>query len=67
LRELLNKPLKLHIDVKTLATHTPAQQVVQAQENRQQTAVDAIYQDPNVVYLQSHFDAQVLPETIQPI
>ena len=66
LREMFSRPLKLTIDVKTLATHTPAQQIVQAQEHRQQAAVEAIYQDPNVAYLQSHFDAQVLPETIEP-
>ncbi|MDD2863407.1 MAG: DNA polymerase III subunit gamma/tau [Methylococcales bacterium] len=66
LREMFSKPLKLTIDVKALATHTPAQQIIQAQEHRQQAAVEAIYQDPNVAYLQSHFDAQVLPETIEP-
>ncbi|MDD5228650.1 MAG: DNA polymerase III subunit gamma/tau [Methylococcales bacterium] len=66
LRDLLAKPLKLYIEVKALATHTPAQQVVQAQENRQQLAVEAIHQDPNVIYAKTHFDAQVLPETIQP-
>lgn len=67
LRELYGKPIKLSIEVKTLIKNTPAQQLIQAQENRQQAAVEAIYQDPNVAYLQSHFDAQVLPETIQPI
>ena len=67
LREMFSKPIKLTIDVKTLATATPAQQIVQAQDNRQQAAVEAIYNDPNVAYFQSHFDAQVLPETIQPI
>lgn len=66
LRELLAKPLKLHIEVKTLDMATPAQQVVHAQENRQQAAVEAIHQDPNVIYAKEHFDAQVLPETIQP-
>jgi hypothetical protein len=63
---LLAKPLKLYIEVKALKTHTPAQQIVQAQDNRQQAAVDAIHQDPNVIYAKTHFDAQVLPETIQP-
>ncbi len=66
LREMFGKPIVLTIDVKELATHTPAQQVVHAQENRQQAAVDAIHQDPNVIYAKTHFDAQVLPETIQP-
>jgi DNA polymerase-3 subunit gamma/tau len=66
LREMYAKPIKLTIDVKNLATATPAQQIVQAQDNRQQAAVEAIYQDPNVAYLQANFDAQVLPETIQP-
>ena len=65
--ELLGKSLKLSVEIKTLAAATPAQQIVQAQENRQQAAVEAIYQDPNVAYMQSHFGAQVLPETIQPI
>jgi DNA polymerase-3 subunit gamma/tau len=66
LRELFIKPLKLHVEVKALAAATPAQQIVQAQDNRQQAAVAAIYQDPNVAYLQANFDAQVLPETIEP-
>lgn len=66
LREMFGKPIKLTIDVQALATATPAQKIVQAQDNRQQAAVEAIYQDPNVAYLQSHFDAQVLPETIEP-
>ena len=66
LRDLLGIPLKVYIKVKALEAHTPAQQFVQAQENRQQTAVEAIHQDPNVIYAKTHFDAQVLPETIQP-
>ncbi len=66
LREMFGKPIKLTIEVKTLGMATPAQQVVHAQENRQQAAVEAIHQDPNVVYAKTHFDAQVLPETIQP-
>lgn len=66
LREMFAKPIKLTIDVKNLATATPAQQIVQAKDNRQQAAVEAIYQDPNVAYLQANFDAQVLSETIEP-
>ena len=66
LREMYGKPLKLSIEVKALVTNTPAQQLVQAQENRQQAAVEEIYQDPYVGYLQTHFDAQILPETIEP-
>jgi DNA polymerase-3 subunit gamma/tau len=67
LRELLAKPIKLSIEVKTLDAHTPAQLIVQAQENRQQEAVQAIYEDRSIIYFQDNFDAQVLPETIQPI
>lgn len=67
LREMYASPIKLTIEAKVLATYTPAQQVVQAQEIRQQAAVEEIYNDPNVAYLQANFDAQVLPETIQPI
>lgn len=67
LRDLLAKPIKLSIEVKTLGEHTPAQLIVQAQENRQQEAVQAIYEDSTIVYFQDNFDAHVLPETIQPI
>ena len=67
LRELLAKPIKLSIEVKTLDAHTPAQLITQAQENRQQEAVQAIYEDRSIIYFQDNFDAQVLPETIQPI
>ena len=67
LRELLAKPIKLSIEVKTLDAHTPAQLIPQAQENRQQEAVQAIYEDRSIIYFQDNFDAQVLPETIQPI
>lgn len=67
LRELLAKPIKLSIEVKTLDAHTPAQLITQAQENRQQEAVQAIYEDSTIIYFQDNFDAQVLPETIQPI
>lgn len=67
LRELLAKPIKLRIEVKTLDAHTPAQLITQAQENRQHEAVQAIYEDSTIVYFQENFDAQVLSETIQPI
>jgi DNA polymerase-3 subunit gamma/tau len=67
LRDLLAKPIKLSIEVKTLDAHTPAQLITQAQENRQQEAVQAIYEDRSIIYFQDNFDAQVLPETIQPI
>jgi DNA polymerase-3 subunit gamma/tau len=66
LRDLLGKPLKIYIEVKALEASTPAQRVVHAQENRQQTAVETIHQDPNVIYAKTHFDAQVLPESIEP-
>ncbi|MDQ5940224.1 MAG: polymerase subunit gamma/tau, partial [Pseudomonadota bacterium] len=67
LGDLLAKPIKLSIEVKTLQAHTPAQLITQAQENRQQEAVQAIYEDSTIVYFQDNFDAHVLPETIQPI
>ena len=66
LHEMYAKSIKLTIEAKTLASATPAQQIVQAQDNRQQAAVEEIYNDPNVAYLQANFDAQVLPETIEP-
>lgn len=66
LREMYAKSIRLTIDVKTLTAATPAQQIVQAQDNRQQAAVEEIYNDPNIAYLQANFDAQILPETIEP-
>jgi DNA polymerase-3 subunit gamma/tau len=67
LRDLLGKPIKLTVEVKTLLRSTPAQQITQAQEKRQEAAIEEIYQDENVRYLQQKFNAQILTETIQPI
>ena len=52
-------------EVITPASETPAQQKLRLQDARQQAAVDAIYNDPNVKALQQRFDARINPNSIR--
>jgi DNA polymerase III subunit gamma/tau len=42
-------------------------QVVKEREDKQQAAVDAINSDENIQALKDHFDARVMPGTIEPV
>jgi DNA polymerase-3 subunit gamma/tau len=46
---------------------TPALEIQQARENQQQTAVDAINNDPNINSLKENFGARIMPSSIEPI
>ena len=46
---------------------TPALEIQQARENQQQTAVDAINNDPNINSLKENFGARIMPGSIEPI
>jgi DNA polymerase-3 subunit gamma/tau len=59
--------LKLVINTEKAAIDTPAVQLAKAREDRQQAAVDAINSDENIQALKEHFDARVLPGTIEPV
>ncbi|MEQ1557643.1 MAG: DNA polymerase III subunit gamma/tau [Methyloglobulus sp.] len=60
-------PLKLTIKIEQAQLETPAVQFAKDQENRQQAAVDAINSDTNIQALKEHFDARVMPGTIEPV
>ena len=69
LREALERfygePLRLTLRIGVPNTETPAQQKLRLQDARQQAAVDAIYNDPNVKALQERFDARINPNSIR--
>ncbi len=61
------KSIKLHIKTEETGNSTPAQQIVQKQEDVQQAAVDSIDEDKNIQALKESFDARVMPGTIEPV
>jgi DNA polymerase-3 subunit gamma/tau len=61
------KSLKLVIHAKKATIDTPAVQLAKEREDRQQAAVDAINSDENIQALKDHFDARVMPGTIEPV
>jgi DNA polymerase-3 subunit gamma/tau len=67
LQRLYGKPIKLNIKTEKTDNTTPAQQITKQREDRQQAAVDAINADQNVQALKEHFDARVMPGTIEPL
>ena len=67
LQRLYGKPIRLNIKTEKTDNTTPAQQITKQREDRQQTAVDAINADKNVQALKEHFDARVMPGTIEPL
>ena len=67
LQDYRGAPLKLVIDLEQEKIVTPAVQSVMDKEERQQAAVDAINSDANILALKEHFDARVMPGTIEPV
>ena len=67
LQQYYGKPIKLNIKTEKIDNTTPAQQITKQREDRQQAAVDSINADENVQALKEHFDARVLPGTIEPL
>ena len=60
-------PLKLVIKAKKTTQDTPAIQLTKEREDKQQAAVEAINSDHNIQALKDHFDARVMPGTIEPV
>ena len=60
-------PLKLVIKAKKTTQDTPAVQLTKEREDKQQAAVEAINSDHNILALKDHFDARVMPGTIEPV
>lgn len=67
LRRYRGTSLKLVINTEKTAIDTPAVQLTKEREDRQQAAIDAIHSDENIQALKEHFDARVLPGTIEPV
>ena len=60
-------PLKLVIKTKKTGIDTPAVLLTREREDKQQAAVDAINSDHNIQALKEHFDARIMPGTIEPV
>jgi DNA polymerase III subunit gamma/tau len=60
-------PFKLVIKAKKTTQDTPAVQLTKEREDKQQAAVEVINSDHNIQALKDHFDARVLPGTIEPV
>ncbi|MGZ8096679.1 MAG: DNA polymerase III subunit gamma/tau C-terminal domain-containing protein, partial [Methylosarcina sp.] len=60
-------PLKLVINIEKTTMATPALQQIKDRENKQQAAIEAINSDDNIQALKEHFDARVMPGTIEPV
>jgi DNA polymerase III subunit gamma/tau len=67
LRDYRGAPLRLVIKIERAAIATPALQSAKDKEDRQQAAVEAINSDANILALKEHFDARVMPGTIEPV
>jgi DNA polymerase-3 subunit gamma/tau len=70
LRQALEKyygsPVRLKMNLGRPSMETPAKERSRLQEERQQAAVQAIVEDPNVRALQEKFGARVNPASIRP-
>ncbi len=66
LQSYYDKPVKLVFNTQKTAIDTPATQQIKAQQDKQQAAVDSIHTDENVQALKQHFDARILPDSIEP-
>ena len=67
LGEVLQKTVRVAIEIQGSTAGTPAQQKVQEAQTRQAEAVKAIESDPNVKAIQEVFDATVHRETIRSV
>ena len=70
LRKALEKyhgaPIRLKLNLGRPSAETPAREKSRLQDERQQAAVQAIVEDPNVRALQENFGARVNPASIRP-
>ncbi|MCX7089479.1 MAG: DNA polymerase III subunit gamma/tau [Methylococcales bacterium] len=67
LQTFRGKPLKLLIKVASAALETPATVIVKVLADKQQAAAESINNDENVLALKEHFDARIMPGTIEPL
>ncbi len=67
LQSYFGRPLKLQIEIKDADGESPAAREARLQAERQAEAEAAIENDPNVQSIVDAFDAQVQPNSVQPI
>ncbi|MEQ1637748.1 MAG: DNA polymerase III subunit gamma/tau [Methylococcales bacterium] len=67
LQKFRGAPLKLVIKVAKAALETPAIAQTKALVDKQQAAVESINNDENILALKEHFDARIMPGTIEPL
>ena len=67
LQDYFSAPLKLEIVPGLPEEETPAASQTRVTRDRQQAAIVAIQEDNGVKILQEAFDAQIIPETVQPL
>ena len=66
LEKYYGNPVKLTLRIGCPAVETPAKEKTRLQDEKQQAAVQAITDDPNVRALQEKFNARVNPASIRP-
>ena len=67
LSDWFGRPMKLRIDmVDALAEQTPAVMADAARQEKQQAAEQSISGDPTVSALRETFDAEIIPDSVQP-
>ncbi len=59
--------VKLSIKIEQPHHETPAMQIAKVIEDKQKAAIDAINSDANINALKEHFDARIVPGSIQPL
>jgi len=67
LQDYRGTPLKLVINANKITQDTPAAQLTKDRADKQQAAVEAINSDHNIQALKDHFDARIMPGTIEPV
>ncbi len=67
LENYFGEPVRLNFTEGELSEETPAHMQQRAAEDRQQTAVDAIHNDPHVQRIRETFDAEVITDSIRPM
>ncbi len=67
LQEYFGYALKLIVSVGNAVNDTPAALLIKNQEERQQAAIEAINSDVNIQALKEHFDASIIPGSIEPV
>jgi DNA polymerase-3 subunit gamma/tau len=59
--------LKLIINTQKTGFTTPAVLLSRQQQDQQQTAIDIINTDPDILAIKEHFNARIIPDSIEPV